>query len=110
MKLITKAIEKATPPLYSNENKKSSDIMVTAKFFNPYGAAVWYMTEYDPQTKTAFGYCDLGFGSPELGYFSLTEMEEIRIKPFGFKIERDRYFTPIPLQTVLNHYDERKEQ
>jgi hypothetical protein len=38
-----------------------------------------------------FGLADLGFGAPELGSFSLFEMESLRL-PFGMGIERDLYF------------------
>jgi hypothetical protein len=102
MKLITKEIEKATPKLYANDEKTAEETMVVAKFFNPYGAATWWMTEYDSEKKLAFGYADLGFGCPELGYFSIAEMEEIRVKPFGGKIERDIHFTSCTLASVMN--------
>jgi len=102
MKLITKAIEKATPKLYSNDEKTAEETMVVAKFFNPYGSATWWMTEYDSEQKLAFGYADLGFGCPELGYFSIAEMEEIRVKPFDGKIERDIHFMPCTLASVMN--------
>jgi len=102
MKLITKAIEKATPKLYANDAKTAEETMVVAKFFNPYGAATWWMTEYDSEKKLAFGYADLGLGCPELGYFSIAEMEEVRVKPFGGKIERDIHFTPCTLASVMN--------
>lgn len=38
-----------------------------------------------------FGLADLGFGSPELGYFALEELESLR-RPFGLGIERDILF------------------
>jgi hypothetical protein len=41
--------------------------------------------------ECAFGLCDLGFGSPELGSVSLTELSELRGK-LGLPIERDRRF------------------
>ena len=44
-----------------------------------------------------FGLADLGFGCPELGTFSLSELAGIRL-PFGLRIERDLAFgTPFPL-------------
>jgi len=95
MKLITKAIEKATPALYSNEDKTAEQVMVTTKFFFPFGIGTWYMTEYDPKTRTAFGLCDIG--NPELGYFSLDELKENRI-------ERDMYFTPITLADLMKQH------
>jgi hypothetical protein len=41
--------------------------------------------------STYFGLCDLGFGSPELGYASLLEIAAVRL-PHGLRIERDRHF------------------
>ena len=36
---------------------------------------------------------------PELGYFSLSELESIQ-GPWGLKVERDLYFTPLRLSEV----------
>ena len=43
------------------------------------------------QCSTYFGLADLGFGCPEMGYFSLTELSAIRL-PYGLFIERDVAF------------------
>ncbi len=49
------------------------------------------------RTDTLFGLADLGFGCPELGSFSLREIEAVHL-PFGLRIERDRAFaTPFAL-------------
>jgi len=90
--LITKAISKQLPPLYTNENKKDEDIKVPLKLFNPCGRGTWYITEYNPEEELGFGWCDLG--EPELGYVSLAELRAIRIKPFGLGIERDAHWNP----------------
>lgn len=56
------------------------------------------MTEYDPETGEAFG---LVRGMlEELGYFSISEFNELN-KRYGFNvIERDSYFTPCKLSDV----------
>jgi len=41
-------------PLYSQEHIK--DPLVIAKLFDPCGSATWFLTEYDPIEKIAFGY------------------------------------------------------
>jgi len=41
-----------------------------------------------------FGLADLGFGCPELGSFSLSEIANVRLS-FGLGIERDRSFASI---------------
>lgn len=86
MKLLTKDLEKRFKEIGSQENEK--DPIVIAKFFNPCGAGTWYATEYDPETKTFFGYVKLL--EDEWGYFSLEELENINL-PLDLKIERDLY-------------------
>lgn len=69
------------------------------KFFNPVGAATWLASEIDEDGDTLFGLADLGFGCPELGCFSLREIEAVRL-PFGLAIERDAHFDGLaPLST-----------
>ena len=60
------------------------------KIFNPAGAATWLLTEIDGDI--AFGLCDLGMGSPELGSVSISELESIK-GPLNIGLERDKYFT-----------------
>ena len=67
------------------------------KLFSPIGAATWLATELLDDGDTLFGLADLGFGCPELGYFSLGEITRVRL-PFGLGIERDLTFaTTVPL-------------
>jgi len=62
------------------------------KLFAPWGAATWLLTELDPEDEDiAFGLCDLGMGSPELGSVRLSELGSVR-GPAGLRIERDRHF------------------
>lgn len=68
------------------------DPLPVVKLFNPVGAATWLATELDEDDDTLFGLADLGFGCPELGSFSLSEIESVRL-PGGLAIERDLYFT-----------------
>lgn len=62
------------------------------KYFNPMGAATWLATELHEDGDTLFGLADLGFGCPELGSFSLSEIAAVRL-PFGLGIERDLEFS-----------------
>jgi hypothetical protein len=75
------------------EGRRSPDPLPVVKFFNPMGAATWLATELDEDGDTLFGLADLGFDCPELGYFSLSEIESVRL-PGGLGIERDLYFEP----------------
>ena len=77
--------------LLANGRRRGADHMPVVKFFNPVGAATWLATELDEDNDTLFGLADLGFGSPELGSFSLIELASVRL-PFGLGIERDLYF------------------
>ena len=62
------------------------------KIFTPDAAATWLFTESDPDDPDRlFGLCDLGLGSPELGYVSLEELKEIRGR-LGLPVERDLHF------------------
>jgi hypothetical protein len=77
--------------------KPEPDHVPVLKLFNPVGAATWLATELAEDDDTLFGLADLGFGCPELGYFSLSEIASVRL-PFGLGIERDTGFeTPFPL-------------
>ena len=66
------------------------DPFPVVRFFNPIGSGTWLATEID-EDDIMFGLADLGFGSPELGYFALSELEEVRL-PLGLRIERDICF------------------
>lgn len=70
---------------------RGHDPVPVVKFFLPVGAATWIATELYDDDDTLFGLADLGFGCPELGVFSLAEIESIRL-PFGLGIERDLSF------------------
>lgn len=88
MMLITKELEKRFKKIGDQLNE--SNPIVIAKLFNPCGGGTWYLTEYDPETKIAFGYVT-GLAENEWGSISIQEMEELEL-PFGLKIERDLYF------------------
>ena len=76
--------------------EREPDPVPVVKFFNPMGAATWLVTELCEDgvagshvpPRDLFGLADLGFGCPEMGYFSLTEITALRL-PFGLRIERD---------------------
>ncbi|WP_373458333.1 DUF2958 domain-containing protein [Brevundimonas sp. SORGH_AS_0993] len=79
------------------EGRAEPDPKPVVKFFNPAGGATWLATELDADGDTLFGLADLGFGQPELGSFSLSELAGVRL-PFGLGIERDLLFeTPFSL-------------
>jgi hypothetical protein len=72
--------------------RSGHDPVPVVKFFNPVGAATWLATELAMDGDTLFGLADLGFGCPELGSFSLSELASVRL-PLGLSIERDLAFS-----------------
>ena len=77
-------------------SKRGDDIdpFPVVKLFTPDGRATWLLTELDPDDRDiAFGLCDLGMGSPELGAVRLSEIMAVR-GSLGLPVERDAYFSP----------------
>ena len=99
-KFITAAILKSTPKINTSEEGGPLDPKVTAKWFSIIGDFRWYLTEYNPSTKEAFGFvtssqCPEG----ELGYFDLGELENMKRGALPL-VERDLYFTPCLLSEI----------
>ena len=94
MKLLTKKIATALPPLGSQDGL-GYDAIAHLKLFTPDSSWTWYVTEFDPEERLFFGLV-IGF-EQELGYFSLTELEALR-GPLGLPIERDLHFQPKSLR------------
>ena len=67
------------------------DAVPLVKLFSPMSTATWLATELAEDGDTLFGLADLGFGCPELGSFSLSEIAAVRL-PFGLAVERDEGF------------------
>ena len=65
------------------------------KFFAS-GSATWLLSELDPETGEAFGVCDMGMGSPELGNVSLDKMCALggTVRNPRRWVERDLWFRP----------------
>jgi len=99
MELLPEEVANTVPPLYSQEKEK--DPIVYVKFFHPLSPWTWYATEYDPKERIFYGWVYGDF--PEMGYFSLEEMEQTIV--MGLGMERDLYFKPMRLSEVkkLHH-------
>jgi hypothetical protein len=97
MQILTAEIRAQLRANSEARNTPGHDPRPALKLFNPLGAATWLATELDEDGDTLFGLADLGFGCPEMGYFSLAEIAGVHL-PFGLTIERDMAFTtPHPL-------------
>ena len=72
---------------------EASDPLPVVKLYTLDAGAVWLLTELDADGDLAFGLCDAGTGSPELGYVSLSALGEVR-GPRGMRIVADPHFKP----------------
>lgn len=93
VKLLTKAIEKKLEryPLLS-QGGKGTDAKVIVKYFNPCGRGTWLITEGEKQEDgdwLLYGYCHVF--EWEWGSVMLSELENVKVPPFGLGIERDLY-------------------
>src|ERR1700688_4733356 len=66
------------------------DFKPVVKLFTPDAQCTWLLTEFGLD-DIAFGLCDLGMGSPELGFVSMHELRDLR-RPLGLHVERDLHF------------------
>lgn len=110
--LMTDEMLERVPKLYGQEKVKLSEKEVHAAYIIPFRSNwTWYMTEYDKETKEAFG---LVLGQEaEWGYFSIEELEELGAQrlvlenfPKTFKELKDtelkKQMDEIELQSVFN--------
>jgi hypothetical protein len=96
-KLLTKAIQRTLPALYSTDGQEDAAV-VKVKFFSIASDHRWFATEFEPETGTFFGLVTC-HGEGELGYFSLDEL--LSLKWHGVPaIERDSGFRPTTLSEV----------
>lgn len=84
MNILTSELLRKFNALGSQEN--NPDPMVVVKYF--YGSWTWFATEFDPESRTFFGY--VVWQESEWGYFSLDELESYRSN-LWLTIERDLY-------------------
>lgn len=101
-KLLTAKDLKALPPLYSQEDV--ADPIVPVKLFHPLSSWTWYLLELDPDSGIAFAYVD--GHEAELGYVDLTELSEVVVR--SLPVERDCYWTPVPLSEVKAKVEARR--
>lgn len=75
--MFVKLAEKVTtmPKTYQTDGQGDKAVVHLHYFLNDMN---WYITERDMEDEQiqAFGYCDLGWGYPELGYVSIEEITQ----------------------------------
>lgn len=97
MKLWTDELEqKALVYPIKSQDKKGKQAKVLVKYFNPYGAGTWLITEAEKQENgdwLLFGYCHIF--EWEWGYVLLSELQSTKVNVYGCKLglERDLYIT-----------------
>lgn len=75
--LMTEEMLERVPKIYEQDVVPLADKEVHAAYFIPFRSNwTWYMTEFDPETRDAYGLV-LGY-EPEWGYFNLDELEELQ--------------------------------
>ena len=99
MKLLTKEILDRLPTNEESRDSGIDELTVQVKFFNPTGNGTWYVYSYSPDERIGYALCDLG--CPELGAFSMDELENYK-GIFGLGIERDLHYRPRPLREVMD--------
>jgi len=89
------------PKFYSTEEVPLKEKMIYMHFF--IGGCDWYASEYDPESKTFFGFAILNndYDNAEWGYFSLEELCSLKVD--FVEVDRDLHFTParaIEIETI----------
>jgi hypothetical protein len=80
------------PAFYSTEDVPLKDKVIVMHFF--IGGCDWWACEYDPASQMFFGFAVLNnnLDMAEWGYFSLVELDEIRVT--FIQVDRDLYWAP----------------
>ncbi len=106
MQLLPDELRAAIPALYSQENIKTQEKTVHAKFFFPADRWTWFVIEGKQETDdfVFFGFV-VGFVE-EWGYFTLNELENINVE--HLTVERDLHFQPGKFCDVITQF--RKER
>ncbi|MGC2206891.1 MAG: DUF2958 domain-containing protein [Candidatus Dormiibacterota bacterium] len=81
------------PALRSTDGITLADQIVVLHYFSP--SSDWWLTELDPATAEAFGFCCLNGDRDcaEWGYVSLPELERLYVPPWII-VERDCHWQP----------------
>jgi hypothetical protein len=75
----------------ARSRESALDPFPVVKLYTLDAGAVWLLTELDADGDRAYGLCDAGTGSPELGHVSLSALEGMR-GPQGMRIVADPHF------------------
>lgn len=104
MKLITKDIRKKLETNFRKTSETGESCDVVLKLFGG-SNCTWLITDIDDNGDTMMGLCDIGHGFCEFGSVSLSELQNLRMLPFGLPVERDRYFNQNSVQHFRDYYE-----
>ena len=91
-----KQLEKL-PVLYSQDNIKTRNQKIMMHFF--IGNCDWWVTEYSPEDRIFFGFCNLG--DPQMSEWGNVSLDElIDFKMGSMQIERDMHWKVRPASKV----------
>jgi len=94
--LLPARIAKNIPKL--GETLEQDDPVVHVKWFTASSSWTWYVIEFDPESRIAYGFvCG---HEDEFGTFSLTEILELR-RSLGLTVERDLWFDSQPVSKIV---------
>lgn len=108
MKLLTKAdlCKLQSQDMYHQNGPgrelSADESMVYVKFFTPDAQWTWFAVSASqcPDTGNVQFFGLVKGLETELGYFWLSELESVR-GPLGLAVERDLYWTPVPLSDLM---------
>lgn len=104
MKLLTKAIEKKMPKLYSTDDVDLEEKMCLVKYFTPCAQFTWFGIEYDGDG--GFFGLTINGDEEEFGYFYLDYLKTLNVgRPFPLPVEREKYFTPKRVKDLVRGVD-----
>lgn len=88
--------QKALEYPFCSQDCKGKKAKVLVKYFNPYGAGTWLITEAEKQKNgdwLLFGYCHIF--EWEWGYVLLSELQNTKVNVYGckFGLERDLHIS-----------------
>lgn len=108
MQLLPDELRREIPVLYSQENVKTQEKTVYAKFFFSAADWTWFVIEGKQEIDdyVFFGFV-VGFAE-EWGYFTLNELENINVE--HLTVERDLHFAPGKFCDVIAQFRSERGQ
>lgn len=99
MKLFTKEGETELQKQFESGSDLGQKVVI--KIFNPYGAWKWYLMNQDPNEPDYLWGIVKG-NEVEMGSVLKSDLENLKVKPFNFPLERDLHFKPRPAKEIFD--------